>query len=325
MNYLHFDTAQREDLTTDSFSCELKLSNPLRNVKKIYLKSVEMPIGFFNIRQTQYFEYVSSPINYENINPKTLRLFAYNPKIENNYNTNEDSNSFYTYTLHTSAPGVGTQQQQNAYRISIAIVPGNYTITTLLSYINEKLNKLFVIQETNFKAIEEFPFTPQFELTTVDSSDSSIFPIGYVRASFTSVYVWITQTEFNYKYLGFTFYRNNFQRIQSNVVSNLGYIDGLRPWNIHQDLCLYLYFENIPQTNTHFRNILASFKIPIKSGYQAIEYNAENVNFAQYIENTDGNYILDTIKLKVYDRNNKIIINNGFDFKFTLAVETGNI
>ena len=34
INYVHFDTAQREDLTTDSFSCELKLVNPLRNVKK---------------------------------------------------------------------------------------------------------------------------------------------------------------------------------------------------------------------------------------------------------------------------------------------------
>ena len=34
INYLHLDTAQREDLSTDSFSCELKLSNPLRNVKK---------------------------------------------------------------------------------------------------------------------------------------------------------------------------------------------------------------------------------------------------------------------------------------------------
>jgi hypothetical protein len=62
INYLHFDTSQREDLSTDPFSCELKISNPLRNVKKIYLKSVEIPVGFFNIRENQYFEYVSSHI-----------------------------------------------------------------------------------------------------------------------------------------------------------------------------------------------------------------------------------------------------------------------
>ena len=81
-----------------------------------------------------------------------------------------------------------------------------------------------------------------------------------------------------------------------------------------------MYFENIPQTNTHFKNNLASFKLPITSGYQAIEYNADNSNFAQYIENTDVNYILDKIKLKVYDRNNNLLI-NGFDWTFTLGVE----
>jgi len=138
-------------------------------------------------------------------------------------------------------------------------------------------------------------------------------------------YIWIIQTEFSYKYLGFTSYVGNFQRLQSNADTELGYINGLRPWNIHQDLCIYLYFENIPQTNTHFKDILASFKIPIKAGYQSIEYDTDNTSFAQFIENTDGNYILDTIKLKVYDRNNNLIISNGFDFKFTLGIETTNI
>ncbi len=325
MNYLHFDTSLREDLTTDPFSCEMKIASPLRNVKKIYLKSLEMPVGFFNIRTTQYFEYVSSPFNYSNINPRTLRVFAYNPKFESNYNLGEDIGSFYTYTRHTSAPNIGTLQQQNAYKISIAIVPGNYTIETLLTYINEKLNTLFDLAENNFLSMASFPYLPKFNLSTIDSSDSSIFPIGYVRASFNSIYIWITQTEFSYKYLGFTSYQGNFQRIQSNVDSNLGYIDSFRPWNVHQDLCLYLYFENVPHTNTHFKNILASFKIPIKSGYQAIEYNSDNLSFAQCIENADVNYILDKIKLKIYDRNNNLIISNGYDFKFTLGIETTNI
>jgi len=242
INYLHFDTAQREDLSTDSFSCELKLSNPLRNVKKIYLKSVEIPVGFFNIRETQYFEYVSSAIYYENINQRAIKVFAYNPKtkIENNYNMEADDGSFYTYT-----PPASMANLQNTYKVSIAIVPGNYTITSLITYINEKLNTLFYIHESSFLSIASFPYAPQFQLSTIESSDSSIFPVGYVRATFSSIYIWITQTEFNYKYLGFTSYRGNFQRIQSNVESNLGFIDGLKPWNIHQDLFLYLYFENI--------------------------------------------------------------------------------
>ena len=320
MNYLHFDTSQREDLSTDPFSCELKISNPLRNVKKIYLNSVEMPVGFFNIRETQYFEYVSSPTYYGNISPKLLKVFAYNPTFTNNYNVYDDIGSFYPYTrASTTAPSPA-----NAYRVSIAIIPGNYTITSLLSYINEKLTTLFYLHENTFLGMSASPYKPIFALSLINSSDSGIFPVGYVRASFNSVYIWITQTEFSYKYLGFTFYEGNFQRLQSNVDSNLSYINGLRPWNMHPDLCIYLYFENIPQTNTHFKDILASFKIPIKAGYQSIDYNTDNTSFAQYIENTDGNYILDTIKLKVYDRNNNLIISNGFNFKFTLGIETTN-
>ena len=321
MNYLHFDTSQRQDLSTDPFSCELKISHPLRNVKKIYLKSLEMPIGFFNIRETQYFEYVSSSTYYGNINPKLLKVFAYNPPFTNNYDVYDDIGSFYPYTRASTT----AVSPANAYKVSIAIIPGNYTITSLLSYINEKLSLLFTLNEPTFLAMPTSPYKPTFELSLVNSSDSRIFPMGYVRASFNSVYIWITQTEFSYKYLGFTSYVGNFQRLQSNVDSELGYINSLRPWNIHQDLCIYLYFENIPQTNTHFKDILASFKIPIKAGYQSIEYDTDNTSFAQYIENTDGNYILDTIKLKVYDRNNNLIISNGFDFKFTLGIETTNI
>jgi hypothetical protein len=101
-------------------------------------------------------------------------------------------------------------------------------------------------------------------------------------------------------------------------------IQSLRLWNIYPDLSIYIHFENIPQTNSHFKNNLVSFKIPISSGYQSIEYNADNANFAQYIENTDVNFILNSIKLKMYDRNNNLLTNNGFDWTFTLGIEYFN-
>jgi hypothetical protein len=59
IQFYHFDTAQRDNLIDDPFQCQLTLSNPLRNVKKIYLKSVEIPVGYFNIRTPQYFEFTS--------------------------------------------------------------------------------------------------------------------------------------------------------------------------------------------------------------------------------------------------------------------------
>jgi len=92
-------------------------------------------------------------------------------------------------------------------------------------------------------------------------------------------------------------------------------------WNLYPDLCIYIYLENIPHNNTHFKNNLVSFKVPITSGLQAIEYNAENFSFAQYIENSDVNFIMNKVNIKVYDRNNIPLLNLGYDWTFTLGIE----
>ena len=330
IQFYHFDTAQRDDMTTDSFSCELTLTNPLRKVKKIYLKSAEIPIGVFNIRGTQYFEYASSHLsprtdsggyNYTNVDLyETIAIYAYRPTFKDNYNLSEDLDSFYTYT---PLSGVSPQDTK-IYRVSIAIVPGNYTITTLLIYINDKLRKMFNLFSTNFLAITAYTEIPSFVLSTITSSDSGVFPVGYVKASYNSTYIFIYPTAFNYKYLGFTVVKNGGSKSQNNRDTLATYMNALRPWNMYNDLCLYLHLENIPQTNTHFKGNVASFKIPITSGYQSIEYNADNANFAQYIENTNVNFILSSIKLKVYDRNNNLLTNNGFDWTFTLGIEYFN-
>ena len=137
-------------------------------------------------------------------------------------------------------------------------------------------------------------------------------------------HTFIIPTELSYKYLGFGSYKNNKQIGQKGSFENNFTVQSLRLWNMYPDLCLYMHLENIPQTNTHFKNNLASFKIPITSGYQSIEYNADNATFAQYIENTNVNFILDKIILKMYDLNNKLLTNNGFEWTFTLGIEFSN-
>ena len=331
IQFYHFDTAQKDDVTTDSFSCELTLTNPLRKVKKIFLKSAEIPIGVFNIRGTQYFEYASSHLsprtdsggyNYTNVDLyETIAIYAYRPTFKDNYNLSEDLDSFYTYT---PLPGISPQDTK-MYKVSIAITPGNYTITTLLSYINSKLRKMFNLFRTNFLAITAYTEIPSFVLSTITSSDTGVFPVGYVKASYNSNYIFIYQkpyNDFNYNYLGFTIINGPpGYKSQNNQYTLATYMNAFRPWNMYNDLCFYVHLENIPQTNTHFKNNLASFKIPITSGYQSIEYSADNANFAQFIENTNVNFILSSIKLKVYDRNNNLLTNNGFDWTFTLGIE----
>ena len=101
-----------------------------------------------------------------------------------------------------------------------------------------------------------------------------------------------------------------------------GSIKSTNLYNLNPDLCLYLYFPNIPHKNTHFNNQLISFKIPNSSGYQGIEFNAENLNFAQYIEIHDSSFILNKVDLIIYDREGNYIDNNNYNFTFTLGLET---
>jgi hypothetical protein len=57
MEFINLDT--NYSTTTDSFNANFNLSNPLRKVEKIYLKSVELPIGFTNVR-TNFNSFVIS-------------------------------------------------------------------------------------------------------------------------------------------------------------------------------------------------------------------------------------------------------------------------
>jgi hypothetical protein len=65
LQFLHFDTSLRTDPTDDPFNCTLTLANPLRNIKKIYLKSCEIPLGFFNFRSANDLFFTMRRRDYE--------------------------------------------------------------------------------------------------------------------------------------------------------------------------------------------------------------------------------------------------------------------
>jgi len=49
---LNFDTINSLYTNSDPFDTTFTMSNPLRNIKKIRLSSLEIPLGFYNIRST---------------------------------------------------------------------------------------------------------------------------------------------------------------------------------------------------------------------------------------------------------------------------------
>ena len=52
IDYLHFDSIYSNDTNNDSFDTTFTLNQKYTNIKKIYLKNAEIPIGFVNIRSS---------------------------------------------------------------------------------------------------------------------------------------------------------------------------------------------------------------------------------------------------------------------------------
>ncbi len=67
MDILHFDTID-STYNKNCYNTVFRLFNPLRNIKNIYLKSLEMPITFDNIRSDNTSNVISLKVNNNVIN-----------------------------------------------------------------------------------------------------------------------------------------------------------------------------------------------------------------------------------------------------------------
>jgi len=318
LTFLHFDTAQRNNINSDPFNASFNLSNSIRNIKKIYLKSCEIPCGYYNIRTPQIFSFILNPPSSSTL-PASIQpaSMSYIPTQTNNFGlVVNDSNNAYSGFNPILVSLLGNNNifhtqniKVNNYPIQINItVPiGNYTIDSLINYINSCIINLYVTYNNQYDALG----TTCPTLSKVLVAASSSFPVGYIQLNVLSgVNIQILPSTIN-SMLGFV----NNQTATTTII-------GPNFYNLCPDISIYLYFPTIPHNNTHFNNQLISFKIPVTTGYQAIEFNQENINFAQYIEVSDKTFILTNIQLLFYDRLGNVLLNNNLDFCMTLAFET---
>ena len=54
LDFLNFDSIYSTDSNNDSFDTTFNLNQKYRNIKKIYLKNCEIPIGFPNVRSSKF-------------------------------------------------------------------------------------------------------------------------------------------------------------------------------------------------------------------------------------------------------------------------------
>jgi hypothetical protein len=197
----------------------------------------------------------------------------------------------------------------------ITMPAGNFSINSLIKFINNEIKQLNKKLMTECKVNKNLGELLVY-LTKLTLNESGVFPVGFVRlcCEISNVTVQIiSNNQLTNTLLGFDAYQMN------SIYSP--HVTAPKLWGIYNDLAIYLYFPNIPHNNTHFGMQLLSFKIPMNAGYQAIAFNAESQNFSQYVEISDTHFILNDLKLVVYDTRGNILVNQ-YNWNFTLGFET---
>jgi hypothetical protein len=271
LTFLHFDTAWRSNQSDDPFNCILTLASPIRGIKKIYLKSCEIPIGFFNIRFPYVFSfYMQFPINAYKTQtvaqtPSNSGIYGgviatpvdgniqipIIPPSTGSRNYNWTPSQVNNYLLNGTVPVNGSNNNSNQSLISITVIPGNYTIDTLITYINTAIASIYQQIVNDLHLTDEFNVIPTLTKNTV--MDSGAFPVGFVKLNY---YPSIIVNGFNANFMTNTVL--GFQTSQSDSVN--GFIMASSLWGIYNDLAIYLYFPNVPHNNTHFGTLLMSLK-----------------------------------------------------------------
>jgi hypothetical protein len=251
--------------------------------------------------------------NNSNNNGATVQQPIVSP-ISGGKNYNWSPEAVSNYLLNGIVPVSGSNNGSDGVLFQITVIPGNYTIDGLITYINTAIDKIYQKCFTDLELMNDFSTSPT--LTKLTVSDTGAFPVGYIQLNY---YPGFIVTGFNSNFL-----TNCILGFQTNQTdSTLGYIIGRYLWSIYNDLSIALYFANIPHNNTHFSSQLMSFKIPVKGGVQSIEFNGESQNFSQFIEISDPHYILNQIKLVIFDTRGNIL-KNQYNFNFTLGFEYYN-
>jgi hypothetical protein len=117
------------------------------------------------------------------------------------------------------------------------------------------------------------------------------------------------------KILGFTL---NFP---NDTLNNSMSVTANNFYNLNIDTYFNFYCPNIPHKSAGFSNQLMTFKIPFNSTNGSIFYESENINYSHYVKITDQNFILDKLKIQIFDQFNYLLDNNGFNWSFTLGFD----
>lgn len=198
------------------------------------------------------------------------------------------------------------------------IQEGNYDITNLLSNINSKIVTNFTGTFTVDNRIRKVTFT------SAGSTANTIYtttPLTNLQISSTGYFDPYTQ-----QYIVQSGYPSNTFSTLSTFLGFTGnprgtVLTATNQYNINFDNYIKIHIENLGTSSSE--PDLCSFKIPLNNiSNGSTLYWSENSENYQRVLVTDSTCIVDRLNIKVYDRFNNLLNNNGLDWSFTIEIES---
>ena len=244
IDYLNFDTINSTDTLNDAFDTTFTVTTKYTNIKKIYLKSAEIPIGFVNIRSS----------NRSNVLSFVLNGITYN----------------------------ATVTQQNYTTITALITALNASIVTAITATGFTL-VLSVSSSNNLVITSTGAFTTySINQNTLSNILGLSLAINQTAGTYTSPYI----------------------------------------YNLAYDTYLQMSFYNIPSIFSSVGNAPSALKIPLTTNaYNILFYSTDRGEYDQGLTVSDSSFILNNMRIIIYDRFGFPLNNGNLEYSFTIAIE----
>ena len=297
---IHFDTYYSSPIT-NSFNTVFKLPNPLHKIQQIKLKSLELPISFFNCRSNNFyfsitFTYVGSG------NAIFTPTFTINIPILSQDQTITDINNLIILLNKALVTAWGGAHGANLSYWGVGNGPTYKDICTPTFQYNSSTNQIQLItfyycaSSTNIGAsLYNVTLNDSYLLNTV---------LGYNKGNATVLQELLT---------GLPTYQTN-TVIQTTYTFN-------NPFSLSNDTYINMTLSNLPAVTSTQNQKPCSFKIPLNSASNCYYFIGENTSFIQPITINNTSFIIDSLNVQITDRFGNIINPNGFDYSFSLEFE----
>ena len=309
-----------------SFNTTYTLPSQLQSVKQIYLKSLELPVTFCNIRPTM------SPLLYTytneigaNINASFTQALP-EATYSDIYAVVTALNTFMTNTSNLSASlllaetlpvfSVVTLNRDLRVSYSMRIYPSStfvlkegFLTKTLLGYVASNDNKIVTLAN-RYSSSGTYQTNAQTAVYQSTNNNLTIYN-DITIATTTNVNVAYYASPSSATITQYA--AHNDLLLSTTTFSN--------PCNINYDTYVNMTISNLPIITANNNQFSCTFKIPINSTSNIVYLNGESNSFIQSVNITDSHFILDKLIVIFTDRRGYAIQPNYGQYSFSLGID----